>query len=210
MSRDDFTLETTRKLGERVNFLCSNPTCSSQTKGPHSDPTKSVTTGIACHIHAASPGGPRYDASQTPDERKAVENGIWLCTTCSTRIDRDPDKYPVETLRAWKEAAERAADKSLGQPIAPALHASTARYEISEGAARALTFLARAYVAGQFPNHNTWNFNLDGELEAVARELYALDLLRPLGIGRGHAWLLTDRGRNWVMQNRDGIPGVDE
>ena len=41
------------------------------------------------HICAAAQGGPRYDASMTPEERKSFENGIWLCQSCSKLIDTD-------------------------------------------------------------------------------------------------------------------------
>jgi hypothetical protein len=39
------------------------------------------------------------------DPRK-VKNGIWLCQTCAIRIDHDPERFPAEMLRSWKELAE--------------------------------------------------------------------------------------------------------
>jgi hypothetical protein len=36
----------------------------------------------------------------------AVHNGIWLCEICAAVIDKAPEAYPVETLRAWKSYAE--------------------------------------------------------------------------------------------------------
>jgi hypothetical protein len=46
----------------------------------------------------------------TPEERRSVENGIWLCATCARIIDHaTPEAYPASTLRAWKEIAERSA-----------------------------------------------------------------------------------------------------
>lgn len=38
-----------------------NPDCRVVTVGPHTDPTKRVNVGQACHIEAASEGGPRYN-----------------------------------------------------------------------------------------------------------------------------------------------------
>ena len=52
--RDDFTQQTKDKLCERVGGKCSNPNCRKETKGPHSDPRKSVSIGVAAHITAAS------------------------------------------------------------------------------------------------------------------------------------------------------------
>lgn len=50
----------------------------------------------------------------TPAERSSVKNGIWLCQTCSTLIDKDELKYSVVVLNDWKEKAEQAAE--LNQP----------------------------------------------------------------------------------------------
>ena len=55
---------------------------------------------------AASPGGPRYEASLTSIERASPSNGIWLCQTCSKLIDSDVNRYTVEFLRSWKAQAE--------------------------------------------------------------------------------------------------------
>ena len=66
-------------LAQRAGYLCSNPDCRRPTSGPHSDPKKALITGEAAHICAAAVGGPRYDANQTPEQRKAITNAIWLC-----------------------------------------------------------------------------------------------------------------------------------
>ena len=85
---------------------CSNPNCRKETKGPHSDPRKSVSIGVAAHITAASEGGPRYDPNMSSEERRSIENGIWLCSTCAKMIDSDADAYPAELLHEWKKVAE--------------------------------------------------------------------------------------------------------
>lgn len=35
----------------------------------------------------------------THEERKSINNGIWLCQTCSKIIDSDELKYTVEKLK---------------------------------------------------------------------------------------------------------------
>lgn len=105
-NRDNFYEETKRKLGEHVNLLCSNPDCRAPTKGPHTDDEKASNVGVAAHIHGVSPDGPRYDANQTPEQRRAIENGIWLCRICDKKVDGDEAKYGPELLRAWKVLAE--------------------------------------------------------------------------------------------------------
>jgi hypothetical protein len=102
---DDFLEPTKRKIGERVNYLCSMPACRRLTKMSATEGRVS-TLGQACHICAAEPGGPRYDPSQTPEERKSAENGIWLCLMHARAIDNDERAYPVEILREWKETTE--------------------------------------------------------------------------------------------------------
>ena len=107
MARDNFTTETVNSLGKRVGFLCSNPACGKHTSGPHTDPAKVTIIGEAAHITAASIGGPRYDANMTRADRRSIENGIWLCSSCSDLIDKDPAPYPVSLLKKWKVDAEQ-------------------------------------------------------------------------------------------------------
>jgi hypothetical protein len=106
MGRDEFPDSVKRTVAERVSYHCSNPACRRCTVTPHTDPKKSLKTGEACHIRAAAPGGPRYDPTQTVDQRRNIENAIWLCADCSTRIDRDESAHTVETILAWKHSTE--------------------------------------------------------------------------------------------------------
>ncbi|MEM7373908.1 MAG: ATP-binding protein [Bacteroidota bacterium] len=116
VNRDNFTRKTKIALAKSVGYLCSNPECRASTTGPHTEDDKSVSIGEAAHITAASPDGPRYDASLTSEERRSGENGIWLCATCATIIDKDETRYPVELLKEWKVQAESEARNRLGKP----------------------------------------------------------------------------------------------
>ena len=107
--RDDFRASTIRTLAQRVGYRCSNPDCRNATTGPHSESDKATIVGIAAHISAAAPGGPRYDPTLTSEERRAPENGIWLCRNCSGLIDTDSNRFPVELLYEWKFGAENRA-----------------------------------------------------------------------------------------------------
>jgi len=138
-NRDDFTKPTVDTLARRVGYLCSNPSCRKHTSGPNSNDNKSTLIGIAAHITAAAPGGPRYDSSLSPDERKGINNGIWLCSNCATLIDKDELTYSTELLKFWKTQLEFEMSKSLAgqsssittrreRPILEAeLHYSSAR-----------------------------------------------------------------------------------
>ncbi|MBU9621420.1 hypothetical protein KTE47_27820 [Burkholderia multivorans] len=115
-SRDNFPLSVVNALRQRVHSFCSNPACRRQTVGPHTDSSKVVVTGIAAHITAASPNGPRYDPTLTSEARKSAANGIWLCSICAKKIDSDEARYPVNLLLEWKLQAERFADEEMGSP----------------------------------------------------------------------------------------------
>lgn len=106
--RDNFDRITTQKLAERAGYHCSNPFCLRLTVGPSiKDDENSIKTGVAAHICAASPGGPRYDMSQSIYDRKSIKNGIWLCATCSTLIDKNVGlDYPADHLKKWKKDHE--------------------------------------------------------------------------------------------------------
>ena len=108
MSRDNFKQSTVKKLAERSHYICSNPDCKKMTVGPHTDPNKSTITGIAAHICGAKDGpkSPRYDKDQTSSQRKAIENGVWLCHDCSDMVDKDEIKYTATLLRQWKNSHE--------------------------------------------------------------------------------------------------------
>ncbi len=113
--RDDFAEEVKRTLAARVHSFCSNPDCLAQTTGPQDDPTKAVNLGVAAHITGASPGGPRYNPTLSPDERRHSENGIWLCQNCAKLIDSDVQRFNENLLRAWRTIAEDRARNSLGK-----------------------------------------------------------------------------------------------
>ena len=114
--RDDFLESTIRTLRERVAMRCSSPDCRVPTSAASGD-KKVNNLGIAAHIHAASPGGARYDKSMSKDERRSIKNAIWLCSNCSIKIDRDAEQYPAELLRKWKLEAEKNALEELGKKL---------------------------------------------------------------------------------------------
>ncbi|MFE3139673.1 hypothetical protein [Streptomyces scopuliridis] len=96
-------------LASRVASRCSNPDCRAVTSGPKLQASGAINLGVAAHITAASPGGPRYDPALTTTERSAEANGIWLCQNCAKLIDSDVERYNVTTLRQWKTEAEQRA-----------------------------------------------------------------------------------------------------
>lgn len=116
--RDDFPLKVKRQIERKSGFRCSNPICGRMTIGPSRDGSKVVNMGVVAHICAAAPNGPRYDASMTPEERRAEDNGLLLCRYCASRVDFDEREYSSELLRNWKEQAYRLAWELLAVPYA--------------------------------------------------------------------------------------------
>lgn len=111
--RDDFTKATIDILAKRVGYLCSNPNCRQLTVGANEVKDKTTIIGIASHITAASCGGPRYKSDIKSEQRKDINNGIWLCSNCANLIDKDPEKYSIELLEKWKYDAEEDTRRKL-------------------------------------------------------------------------------------------------
>lgn len=112
--RDDFSTKTKSALAARANFRCSYPDCKAITCGPSDESSSAVTSiGVAAHICAAAPGGKRYDLNMSSEERSDIKNGIWLCQSHATLIDRDEKKFTPELLRDMKKKHEEKVQSQL-------------------------------------------------------------------------------------------------
>lgn len=113
-NRDDFSADTKRRLALRVGYVCSFPGCGIHTAGPSDEALDAINNiGVAAHITAAAPGGPRYDAAMTSEDRASFQNGIWLCETHAKLIDGDVATWTVAALHRMKDDAEKAAKTRL-------------------------------------------------------------------------------------------------
>ena len=126
--RDDFLRPARETLAKRAGQRCSNPDCGAVTSGPHKEPQKAINLGVAAHITAAAPSGPRYNPNMSSEDRTAITNGIWLCQYCAKLVDSDIARFPVELLIIWKRRHEEsvkrqtvAAGKSNVSTLAPGL-----------------------------------------------------------------------------------------
>ena len=79
--RDEFTSTTKDHIAKRVGYLCSNPDCRCSTIAAAVTHDGIVNVGVAAHITAAAPGGPRYDSTLSREQRRHHTNGIWMCQT---------------------------------------------------------------------------------------------------------------------------------
>lgn len=99
--------KTIRRLFAMSGNMCAFPGCSA----PIFEESATVT-GEICHIRAQSPGGPRFDATQTEEARQTYDNLILLCRRHHKVVDSEPKLYPADVLAEVK--AIRASQ--LGRP----------------------------------------------------------------------------------------------
>ncbi len=113
--RDNFPEPIKRILAARAGHLCSRADCRAATSGPQAEGSGVLNVGVAAHITAAAPNGPRYADELKPEERASADNGIWLCQNCAKLVDNDQQRFTADLLRAWKLAAERRAADRIGK-----------------------------------------------------------------------------------------------
>lgn len=109
-NRCDFPQSVKDLLCIGVSGHCS--ICGECTTWVNDDNNKKTNVGEAAHIEAASVGGPRYNPNQTEEQRSSYENGIWLCSNCHSKVDKDETKYTVDILRCYKNNAIMQARKN--------------------------------------------------------------------------------------------------
>ena len=117
--RDDFDPSVVNALGKRAAYICSNPACKTQTIAPSSENgTKFIYIGKAAHISAASEGGPRYDPNVSSEQRKSINNGIFLCGNCADMLDKNKEiDFSVELLKKWKSDHGSWISKNLNKKV---------------------------------------------------------------------------------------------
>ncbi|MCI9039518.1 MAG: hypothetical protein HFJ29_06590 [Clostridia bacterium] len=114
--RDNFTYAVKNKLAKRVAYVYSNPNCRKMTIGP--DSKNGINNiGVAAHICATTPGGPRYDGNMSEEQRKSINNGIWLCQSCAKLIDSDENKYNIQVIKSWKQQTEDIVSYNFGKRV---------------------------------------------------------------------------------------------
>lgn len=90
------------ELWRHSGYKCAAPACRQLLQMPGKN-----TIGEAAHIHGEKKGSARYESEEPDLDRNSIENGIYLCTSCHRKVDSDPDGYPSQTLRKWKEDSYR-------------------------------------------------------------------------------------------------------
>ena len=97
-------------LFARSKNQCAYPNCSEVIVQP-----SGTIAGEICHIKARSSKWPRFDETQTDNQRHAYDNLILLCRNHHKIVDSEPEKYTVELLKEFKEMHERNGNNELTQ-----------------------------------------------------------------------------------------------
>jgi len=207
--RDDFSVATNELLAKRVGYRCSNPECRQPTSGPQEDRTGAINVGVAAHLTAASPDGPRYDASLTPEQRRSAVNGIWLCQTCGKLVDNDQCRYSVAALEEWKRVSELAAARALEQRRSPAsepgaafikaerlmpallaeMHKDLAEHPLS----REFVVLKRSWSYWAKGNELTYFYDDHSQLDNMLQILQNLGLVQEITYNNTKRFIITER-----------------
>ena len=195
-SRDEFAEGTKRRIAKQASWLCSYPSCRIFTVGSNSDGDDVINVGTACHICAAAPGGPRYDPSMTPEQRKSPDNGIWMCRNHGTAVDAKDSSFTVKILHEWKAEAQQESWRRVVEGDAPL---SLGEQTPSDAELRERLHVAAAADLEVYRRSDNWPsvaieltaevHGLDGAIgtSALATALTTLDdlvLVAPPGVGK--------------------------
>lgn len=179
------------RLMDSVGDRCSAPWCRIQTSSYDMSHGQKNDGGHAAHIKGAKPGSARHDGAQSNQERHSFENGLWLCPTCHTRIDKDAALYPVELLDFWKNEAISRHISNQNQ-----WEAQGVSIDLREELRRAQEFFremtpAISALHQMFFNRSAWNATTAIPAEVVY-EIYRL-------AGRGISWRWDNRNPAWCF-----------
>lgn len=82
-----------------------------RTKLPGPEDVEPILLGDAIPISGLSPDSPLYDAEKAPEERRSLDNALWLCKMCARRLWKEiegiPEQVQGDYLLSWKEQAEQ-------------------------------------------------------------------------------------------------------
>lgn len=107
----NYTQLTLKQLFLTSGHFCAYPTCNSAIVEFTAD--EPVVLGQIAHIEGSSDDGPRPNPALTPAERDSYSNLLILCAHHHSLVDKIDSAYPVETLKEWKRAAEKAVTDRL-------------------------------------------------------------------------------------------------
>jgi hypothetical protein len=100
MARIAQTRETLIALFAKSGNVCAFPGCTHELVT-----SRNIFVGQICHIEAANPGGQRFNAHSTDEQRRSFENLLLLCYRHHKETD-DIAAFDASALRAIKQQHE--------------------------------------------------------------------------------------------------------
>ena len=85
---------------------CAHPECTTTLIESASGESDAIVTGHICHIYAVSKAGPRGKSEFAEEDLNSPENLILLCRNHHALVDGQPETYPADMLKEWKETHE--------------------------------------------------------------------------------------------------------
>ncbi|TCS35580.1 hypothetical protein EDC30_11048 [Paucimonas lemoignei] len=108
MTAIEFSKSVKSTLAHRAAYVCANPDCRCLTLSLVGDDAERVSYRGRAVAICGPEGGPRYLAGMSSNQRKAIDNAIFLCSKCAELTSRNKGAhYPAELLREWKEQHKR-------------------------------------------------------------------------------------------------------
>lgn len=107
----NYSALTLKQLFLTSGHYCAFPDCASAIV--EFTETGPVVLGEIAHIEGSSDEGPRSNPALSAAERDGYANLLVLCAHHHNMVDKIDSAYPVETLKDWKRAAEKATTDKL-------------------------------------------------------------------------------------------------
>lgn len=101
MARKSPSAETYKVLYARSGNVCAFPSCDHPIFNDNG-----LYIAQLCHIKAANEGGPRFDMSQTDEERRSSDNLLFMCHRHHKETDNIKE-YTIEKLVEIKDKHEK-------------------------------------------------------------------------------------------------------
>ncbi|MCP4491521.1 MAG: hypothetical protein GY820_30045 [Gammaproteobacteria bacterium] len=167
---------------------------------------KFIYIGKAAHITAASEGGPRIESSMSSDERKSIDNGIFLCSNCADMIEKNNGiDFSVELLHKWKSTHEDWVSNNLNKRIQEQVQPAQVFNVTSNNQSGGIT----AGVVNVGPQPRNIDTGLVNQLQLMLPDKTKTVTLTAV-MGDGEAFSFATQIKNFLVERGYEVNGVNQ
>ena len=105
-SKRNYSQKTLKVLFGLSGNQCAHPECENTVIEAATEQSDAHVVTQICHIYAINVDGPRGKVGLTNEELNSPENLILLCPNHHVVVDGQPETYPAEMLKQWKQEHE--------------------------------------------------------------------------------------------------------